>query len=279
MDSFYIISNASRDEGLEVTHMVEDFFRDHGKKFETHKSAKFRNDSYTDESAIPEDTDCVVVLGGDGTLIQAAHDTAGLDIPLLGINLGKMGFLTDIEKDNIIPSLEALLSGKFKIEERMMICGVVNAADGSRKDESRSLNDIVIHRTGNLRVVEYDIYVNDKFLSCFRADGIIISTPTGSTGYSLSAGGPIVEPMSQMFVITPICSHMFNARSIVLSANDIVKVVTSDGNVDVTFDGHKEVPLSEGESVTVRRSSKITKIVRMNDDSFLTVLHNKFTDR
>ena len=276
MESFYIITNSGRDVGLAVTQQVEEFFRKNGKRFKTHRSSRFVNGAYTDENSIPDDTDCVIVIGGDGTLIQAAHDTADKEPPLLGINLGKLGFLTDIEREDIVPSLEALIRGEFKIEERMMLCGVVNCTDGSEKTESRALNDIVIHRSGSLRVVDYNIYVNGNFLSCYRGDGIIVCTPTGSTGYSLSAGGPIIEPMSQMMVITPICPHTLNTRSIVLSAEDRVKIVTSEDNVDVSFDGHRTVPLEAGENVLVRKSSKVTRIVRMSDDSFLSILHNKF---
>lgn len=276
MESFYIIANAGRDTELKVTGKVEDFLRSQGKSVRSHCSSRYVNGIYTDEDAIPEDTDCVIVIGGDGTLIQAAHDIADRELPLLGINLGKLGFLADVEPDDIEASLTALVEGRFKIDDRMMLCGVVNTEDDQVRAESRALNDIVIHRSGGMRVVDYKVYVNDSYLACFRADGVIVCTPTGSTGYSLSAGGPIVEPMSRMMVITPICSHMMNSRSIVLSADDHVRIVTTESNVDVTFDGRRTEPLEKGESVLVRKSGRVTRIVRVSDDSFLSVLHNKF---
>ncbi len=279
MDRFYIITNGSRDPGLKVTHTVEGFLEKNGMYFSSHVTDRQVNGRYTDERMIPADTDCVIVIGGDGTLIQAACDTADLNIPIVGINIGKLGFLTDIEKENILPSLESILAGRYNIEDRMMLCGVVVSADGKIKKESRSLNDIVIHRGGGLRVIDYEVYVNDRFLSSFRADGVIICTPTGSTGYSLSAGGPIIEPKSQMMVITPICPHTLNTRSIVISADDVVKVVTTDADTEVAFDGHLNVPLEYKDYVTIRRSSRVTRIVRINDDSFLTVLHNKFSEQ
>ncbi len=277
MKSFYIITNSTRDKDLIVTSKIEAFFRERGLSFTTHIADVNHGKNYTDEDMIPEDTECVIVLGGDGTMIQAAHDTADLDLPLLGINLGRIGYLADVEVDDITQSLTALANDEYKIEERMMISGEIITGNRDAHDKNRSLNDIVIHRGGDMRVVNYKVYINDKFLYDFRADGMIVSTPTGSTAYSMSAGGPIVEPMAKMMIITPICPHTTNSRSIVISSDDTVRICSDTCDVFASFDGHISVPLYLGEEIKIVRSSKTTKIVRLKNDSFLTVLHDKFS--
>ena len=276
MKSFYIITNSTRDRDLKITGRIEDFFKKRGLAFLTHIADVNNGNSYTDEDSIPEDTDCVIVLGGDGTMIQAAHDTADRDLPLLGINLGRIGYLADVEVEEIEESLTCLVNDEYKIEERMMISGEILAKDGTPHDKNRSLNDIVIHRGADMRVVNYKVYINDKFLYDFRADGMIVSTPTGSTAYSMSAGGPIVEPMAKMMIITPICPHTTNSRSIVLSSDERIRICADTCDVYASFDGHISLPLYVGEEIRIVRSSKTTKILRLKDDSFLTVLHDKF---
>ncbi len=285
MESFYIITNATRDQDLAVTREVEAFLRENGKRFATHIAYHPSDDRYTDADDIPEDTDCVIVLGGDGTFLQAAHDTLTKDLPILGVNLGNLGYLTDVESDALKPALTAVFEGRYKIEERMMIGGRIleegrtPEQSGVPENPNRALNDIVIRWSGDMRIVDYKVSVNDRFLSDFRADGMIVSTPTGSTAYSMSAGGPIVEPQSNMIILTPICPHTLGMRSIVLSAEDTVRVSARPGRVYVSFDGRVNMPMEEGEEVLIGRSSKVTRIVRVNDDSFLTVLHSKFAER
>ncbi|MBO4375589.1 MAG: NAD(+)/NADH kinase [Lachnospiraceae bacterium] len=276
MKSFYIITNSTRDEDLAFTRQIEEFFRSKGLSFYTHIADVSTGKNYTDENKIPKDTDCVIVLGGDGTMIQAAHDTADLDLPLLGINLGRIGYLADVEKVNINESLTDLIEGRYKIEERMMISGEIITPGAPNHDKNRSLNDIIIHRGGEMRVVNYQVYINDKFLYDFWADGMIVSTPTGSTAYSMSAGGPIVEPMSEMIIITPICPHTVNSRSIVFSSKEKIRIGAGKHEVYACFDGHISVPMTEKDEILIMRSSKTTKLVRLKDDSFLTVLHDKF---
>lgn len=204
------------------------------------------------------------------------------NIPLLGVNLGTLGFLADVEVEGLLPSLQSLLDGEYEIEERMMLDGMVMTSDGVR--ESVALNDIVINRYGRLRIIEYKLYVNGRYLCSYRADGVIVSTPTGSTGYSLSAGGPIVEPRARMMVITPICPHTLNTRSIVLSAEDRVRIETVQGSQDVnrmaetTFDGRDSIVMGAGDSVCIAASQKTTKIVRIHKESFVTILGRKFKD-
>lgn len=276
MNSFFIITNWERDKELKVTDSLSEKLKQKGCAVNTHISKDEVNGVYTDPKTIPADTDCVIVIGGDGTLIAAARDTIGLSLPILGINAGKLGFLTDVEPDMLDRAVEALAGDKYHVEERMMLSGIVKDSKGSLKSENMALNDVVINRKGSLRVVEYGVWVNDKFLSSFRADGIIICTPTGSTGYSLSAGGPIIEPKSHIICITPICPHTLNTRSIVLSDENVIRIETSDSETEVNFDGRVSFALEASDRVEITRSDHSTKIMRINEESFLTILSDKF---
>ena len=278
MRNFYLIANPTRDIGLEAAHRIEEYLKKRDCRYSINVTAESNEyDRYTDSSSVPEDTDCILVLGGDGTLIQAASDVADLGIPILGINTGRLGYLTDVEKDEIIPALDAVIEDKYLVDERMMITGDIISGSDVLCTES-SLNDIVVHRQGDMRIVEYNVYVNKKFLKRYRADGIIVCTPTGSTAYSLSAGGPIVEPGSKLFIITPICPHTLNSRSVVLSAEDEIFISTGMKDIAVAFDGREISALPEDGGVSITRSERVTRIVRLHDDSFLNVLHNKFKD-
>ena len=236
--------------------------------------------SFTDPARVPEDIDAVLVLGGDGTVIQAARDLARRDVPFLGINVGTLGYLTEVEASEYGQALDTLIRGEYYLEKRMMLCGEVFTEEG-KTYAGKALNDIVISRQGVLRVVNFQIFVNGRYLNSYNADGMIISTPTGSTGYNLSAGGPIVEPGAEMLLITPICPHTLNARSIVLSGHDQVEIVIGPGRkmekdrAVATFDGDTEIGLVSGERVKIRRSIHATKLIKLNDQSFLEVLSRK----
>ncbi|MBO6137758.1 MAG: NAD(+)/NADH kinase [Lachnospiraceae bacterium] len=276
MKRFYIITNWERDRELKVTNALSDKLLRAGCTVDKHVSRDEINGVYTDPGQIPEDVECVIVIGGDGTLIAAARDTIGLSLPILGINAGKLGFLTDVEPDMLDEAVDALKNDRCHIEERMMLNGYVKDRGGNLKCQNTALNDVVINRKGSLRVVEYGVWVNDKFLSSFRADGIIICTPTGSTGYSLSAGGPIIEPKSHIICITPICPHTLNTRSIVLSDENIIRIETSDRETEVNFDGRVSFSLEASDSVEIARSKHSARIMRINEESFLTILSDKF---
>ena len=222
MDHFYIITNHQKDEKLEVTRQIQEYLEKHGKtcgiQQKTNPGTQKAAYKFTNAAEIPEEVECVLVLGGDGTLIQAARDTIHRNIPLLGFNFGTLGFLAEIEKENMYTALDKLMADEFYLESRMMLTGNVYRG-GEVVDTDIALNDIVLNRSGALRTVNYEIYVNGDFLYSCPADGIIISTPTGSTGYNLSARGPIVSPSSSMILITPICPHSLTSSSIVLGCH------------------------------------------------------------
>lgn len=284
MNIFYIITNHQKDENMEMTGLIREYLEDHGKvcyiQEEKNTECTETDYRYTNASMIPDDVECVLVLGGDGTLIQGARDTVGRNLPILGFNLGTLGFLAEIEHETMYAALDKLMKDEFFLESRMMLRGTMYHNDQPAVSEL-ALNDIVLNRSGALRVIDYDIYVNGDFLYTCPADGIIISTPTGSTGYNLSAGGPIVSPSSSMLLLTPICPHSLNSRSIVLSANDkiIVKIGPGRRNrqeeADATFDGALSVQLQTGDYIEITQAVETTKLVKISKKSFVETMRKK----
>ena len=284
MDNFYIITNHQKDENLEVTRKIQEYLEQNGKvcfiQQEAKTAAEDAEYKFTDASEIPEEVECVLVLGGDGTLIQSARDTIKRNIPLLGFNFGTLGFLAEIEKENMYTALDKLMNDEFSLESRMMLTGTVYR-DGEAMLTDIALNDIVINRSGALRTINYEIYVNDDFLYSCPADGIIISTPTGSTGYNLSARGPIVSPSSSMILLTPICPHSLTSSSIVLSAEDKVAVKIGPGRKNtneaavVTFDGSNSIGLLVGDYVEITQAKVTTRLVKISKKSFVETVRKK----
>lgn len=231
-------------------------------------------------SEIPPETECVLVLGGDGTLIRAAAMLVDVRIPLIGVNLGNLGYLCELEESNVFTAIDQLMAGEYVVEKRMMLEGY-GVVSGKETGSGIAFNDIVIHRVGSLSVVRLSVYVNGEFLNAFRADGIIVSTPTGSTGYNMSAGGPIVDPKAQMILITPINPHTLNARSIVIGADDEVVVELDerrsqkDEIVEVSFDGDNAVKLEVGDRIVIRRAKETARICKLSKESFFEILSRK----
>ena len=286
MNRFYIITNRIKDKDLFITEQAAAYLRSHGKECflrEDFLSGEGKYSRSTDPAMIPEDIDCVIVLGGDGTLLQAARDVVNRQIPLLGINLGTLGYLAEIDTQSVYPALDCLMSGKYEIEPRMMLQGRVYRGD-ELLDEDIALNDIVISREDGLRVIQLDNYVNGAYLNTYRADGIILSTPTGSTGYSLSAGGPIVSTAASLFVMTPLAPHTLNSRSIILPPENEITVKIGPGRDEkveqavVYFDGDTRVPMVTGDRVEISRSQKDTLIVKIHNSSFLETLSRKMSN-
>ena len=280
MDRFCLVTNKSKDKNLEMTMYIKNYLEEHGKECviaENLVGPGTQNKVSRDFlSEIPADSDCCIVLGGDGTMLQAARSAAYLDVPLIGVNLGTLGYLAEVEKGKVDDSLKQLISGDYEIEDRMMLYGDVSGL------HDYALNDIIVTRRGAMTTINFDVYVNGLFLCNYHADGIVISTPTGSTGYSLSAGGPIVEPSANMILITPICPHTINSRSMVLSAETKISIVMREGRDDSNqesvayFDGSGQIELNTGDRIEIERSNKITKIIKLNKVSFLQALGKKF---
>ena len=282
MDKFYIITNRDKDQNLRFTEEIVQYLKDHGKKCQVQQAERKTEGTYhyTDPELIPEGTQCILVLGGDGTLLQAARDVVDLEIPLFGINMGTLGYLAEIDQYSIYPALDRLMSDRFTIEKRMMLFGTL-IHEGQAENSDIALNDIVISREGSLRVVRFNNYVNDTYLNTYKADGIIISTPTGPTGYSLSAGGPIISPAASMILMTPLAPHTLNTRSIVFAPEDVIEVELGEGKEGgiekgmAYFDGAAAMPMVTGDRIRIEKSTKATRIIKINNISFLETLRKK----
>lgn len=288
MKHFLIYTNRHKDKNLATTKRISSYLELKGQRITVKSDEgdwKDRILKDTDDipEDIPRDVDCMIVLGGDGTVLQAARETKKLHIPIIGVNLGTLGYMTEIEPANLEEALDRLIAGDYEQESRMMLNGKAHLSDGST-EEGWALNDIVISRSGSLQIIKFNIYVNGQFLNDYNADGMIVTTPTGSTGYNLSAGGPLVEPKAKLIVLTPICPHSLNQRSIILSPEDVIEIEIPEGRegrvqtVEASFDGTHVIPLCTGDRIRIVQSEKITEFIQLNQVSFLEVLHKKMSD-
>lgn len=277
MKNFVVITNAFKDEGMTFSNEIADYIIKKGGKVVVFASyAGSKEDEFT-LSDLPEDTEGILVLGGDGTLIRAATKVEERAIPLIGVNLGTLGYLCELEKATVFQAIDRLMEDSYMMEERMMLTG-------HKEGESQkkcALNDIVIHRVGSLSILKLNVYVNGEFLSTYHADGIIVATPTGSTGYNMSAGGPIVEPRAKMMLLTPINAHNLNSKSIVLGAEDKVEIEIAnrrfeeDEQAAVSFDGDHMNCLGVGDRFVISQAESVTKIMKLNKKSFLEIMRKK----
>ena len=270
MDRFCILRNSDKDPDGEFSAAIAGYLVRKGAGAVT----------VTDAESTPDGTQALIVLGGDGTMLRAARKLYGKNVPMIGINLGSVGYLTELPKDDAKDALDALLEDRFTIERRMMLRGEV-LRDGNPVFEGAALNDIVISRRGPLRVMRFENYVNERPLNTFNADGIVVASPTGSTGYSLSAGGPIVSPDASLLVLTPIAAHAVGQHSVILSDSDTIEIrigpdrVTQSSSAAVYFDGEDETELEQGDTVRVTKAEECAILIRLGQKSFLDILRQK----
>ena len=283
MDNFYIIANSQKDTDFALTDRISDYISAKGKKCCCQKTSFTGSKSLNlaDSSLIPKDTECVIVLGGDGTLIQAARDLSNLDILVLGINIGTLGYLMEVGMDEAFEAVDRLIAGEFYVEERMLLEGKV-LRNNEQIFSHIALNDIVLNRCGSLKIIDFDVYVNGEYLITYPADGLVVSTPTGSTAYNLSAGGPIVRPVTNIILMTPVCPHTINKSSVVYGGDDTleIRMVKSRSDVEervVSFDGNESIELKTDDRILISKSSKYAKIIRFGQHNFLQVLRNKLS--
>lgn len=224
---------------------------------------------------IPKDVECVITIGGDGTMLRAARAAFGGSVLFIGINRGHMGYLTEISELTDYDSFtDRLVNDDFKIQERMMLSARAER-NGKLIYKDFALNDVLMCKNDTVRMMEYEVYVNDTFLNSYRADGFLVSSPTGSTGYSMSAGGPIAEPSAKLLILTPICPHSINTRSMVLSADDRIKIIPKNETQLVSCDGADATPLENGDILTVTRSRTTMKFIKFKETSFLDTLRER----
>lgn len=279
MQSFGIFANEYKDRNLEFSRKIATYIRSKGAKAQILK----KGDSF-------DGVEVVLVLGGDGTMIRTATMLGKENIPLVGVNLGTLGYLCELEEDTVFPAIDCLLSDDYLLETRMMLTGAqVSSKDESwdstdwmkDSDANSALNDIVLHRSNEMCVLSFHVYVNGMFLATYRADGIILSTPTGSTGYNMSAGGPIVDPKASIILLTPINAHNLNSKSIVLTADDVIEIEVGtsreeqDEKAIVSFDGDIAMALKVNDRIRIAKADKETYICKVQNESFLEILRRK----
>lgn len=225
----------------------------------------------------PKSIDFMMTLGGDGTLLQAIHRYPDLDVPIMAINLGGLGFMADIPLNEIYPSLEDLLKGNYTIKNRVMMEGF-----SEKNQHCLAVNEVSIHRTNNPCLIDLAIHVDGLYLNTFSADGIIVSTPSGSTAYSLAAGGPILTPEIEAFVLTPICPHTISNRPIVLMPQESIKIqylidkdASHQGDIEISCDGQQNFNLSPNETYSIVRSKRFFKLVCLPHHNYFLTLREK----
>lgn len=283
MKHFLIATNDVKDENLVLTTKVEKYIAMHGGT--SRRVIGDTNGEISYEIETTESFDCIIALGGDGTILKVNRDLRRLGIPIVGVNLGTLGFLTEIEPEQVFPVIDRLLSDDYEMEERMNICGTIYK-NGREMPVLKdvALNDIVVSRSGFSRVIGLKVYVNEKVMDIYEADGLIVSTPTGSTGYNLSAGGPIVSPKTNLMIVTPVSPHSLTSKSIVFSSEDeiVVEVLkmrkAQEEEAIVSFDGQPGTQLSTGDRVVIKKSSAVTNMVKLFDVSFYEVLREKIAN-
>ncbi|HSU61929.1 MAG TPA: NAD(+)/NADH kinase [Bryobacteraceae bacterium] len=233
------------------------------------------NGEFFSREELVNGTDLVIVLGGDGTLLSAARYVAGRDIPLFAVNLGHLGFLTAIPVEDLFPDLERALRGEHRIGLRRMVdCELVR--QGRTIGSYSALNDIVVTKSELARMIDLDTHVDNHFVAAYKADGLIVSTPTGSTAYSLSAGGPVIFPSVAALCITPICPHMLTNRPVIVPENSVIQILNhSEEGTYLTIDGQVGEPLSRGDRIICRASAKTIQLIRPPKMLFFDVLREK----
>jgi NAD+ kinase len=221
-------------------------------------------------------SDLLLVFGGDGTILRVAREAAGLGVLILGVNTGHLGFLTGVPGSKLAEVIQKVIAGKFTCEERALLEATVQC--GSSQMTQIALNDFVIGRGLTSRLIELEVKVNDELLTRYRCDGFVASSPTGSTAYSLAAGGAIVSPDAEVLILTPICPHTLSIRPVVVNLDATVQVKLMSSRLIATLaaDGQQQTELSSGDSVTIRRSSRTARLLRPDGTSFFETLRHKF---
>ncbi len=268
MKNFLLIANLDKPEAVTLSLEVERRLR------ERECNAVWK---------ITPEPEGILVVGGDGTLLKAARELRNRELPFLGINAGTLGYLAEVDRDHVEEALDLLTGPNVVIGERMMLYGQVNR-DGVVIHRDVALNDIVV-KGRDFSMMHFKVYVDGEYLTTYQADGMVVSTPTGSTAYNLSAGGPVVDPLASLKVLTPVSPHTLILRSIVLGADSVVEMEVIEHpnrrgvNGSVTFDGSPGMSLQAGDRIFIRRANRTTRIVRFSNASFLETLRAKMADR
>ncbi|RJP14845.1 MAG: NAD(+)/NADH kinase [Candidatus Abyssobacteria bacterium SURF_5] len=275
-----IIVNPTKTGSFPLIEQVVDWLRRRGLEVLMDASVSGMLDlplEYKQSRELPRLVDFIIAFGGDGTMLSVAKQMNGCSTPLIGVKVGGLGFLTGVTETEVFTTLEEVLQGLHRIEERMMLDCTVIHSDGSIHREQVALNDVVIQRDALERMLMLETYVDEEFLATYACDGLIISTPTGSTAHSLSAGGPIIYPEAEAIVITPICPHMLTNRPLVLSSNQVTRVVIASEHASpgLMIDGQIAVELHQWDQVIIKKSPHTIRLAASANKSYFEVLRNK----
>lgn len=278
MRSCGIITKRNKPEALSLARDIVGWLSARGVKVLVEKEVaeQIGHPDHIDRDGIPSRADLLIVLGGDGTLLSVARLSGVESIPVLGINLGGLGFLTEISKEETFPVLEKIIAGDFETEQRLMLKATI-LRQGEIIGESTVLNDIVINKGVLARIIDMETYIDGAYLTTFKADGLILATPTGSTAYSLAAGGPIVYPSLNSIIVNPICPHTITNRPLVVPDTATVKIIlkTANQNVHITLDGQVGMPLQGGDVVEAHKAPGHIQLIRSPYKTYFELLRTK----
>ena len=280
----HIHTNMTRKYAYEVTVNVYNQLKNLGADISMPIELKDRfsdfDANFIDEYTAVSLCDIIIAIGGDGTIIHAAHFAAEYDKPILGINVGRLGFLAGLEKQEL-HLLKSLFDGKYYTDKRMML-KVIHHSGDVVKGEYCCLNDCIVGRGSSLRLCEISATYNKGKINNFKADGIVVATPTGSTAYSLSAGGPVVDTAIESLILTPICTHSLFTRSMIFQSDSVIRLEVKNHDVSLPIfscDGNAGIDLEEGDYLTIEKSDKVTKLINIKSDSFADIFSQKLIER
>ena len=277
MKKIHIVCKKKKDGAIKLAqHIIDEFGKNNDIYLDEESARPLGYKKQVEIEHIGESADFIIVLGGDGTLLSVSRHGRGNDVPILGINLGSLGFLTESSVEELPAMLNAVMEGRYNISKRIMIDVSVNR-EKEKVFEFTILNDAVITKDALARIIDIETYVNNDYLATFRGDGLILSTPTGSTGYSLSAGGPILYPSLKNIIVTPICPHMLTNRPIILPEDATIRAIllSRDERVVLTLDGQIGFPLEYRDEVVVKQSSRIVNLIKSLSKGYFEILRTK----
>lgn len=279
MKNVAIVSKPDKPELHQIVPELMDWLQRHGYSVltdaETAGYVRGSVDAVKREGLASRRPDLLIVLGGDGTLLSAARAVGPLQTPILGINLGSLGFLTEVPIDELYSALTAVHAGEYDADDRSMLLAKL-VRDGKVVSESHSLNDVILSKSAIARLVSFEIFINNEFVSSYRGDGLIVATPTGSTAYSLAAGGPILTPSVAGLVISPICPHALTHRPVVVPDEVEIEILVrnADDEAYLSIDGQIGIPVLQGDKLVCRKSPHVTHLLRLRK-TFFEVLRTK----
>lgn len=273
----HVVCKRGKEESLQIArYLIEKYGETCEVKLDELSASLLRYEKKVEMEEIGKGADFIVVLGGDGTLLSVSRNSVGREVPILGVNLGGLGFLTEVSVEEFKDVFDEILSGKIELSNRMMLqVKVVRSKESVL--EFNVLNDAVITKDALARIIDIETYVDDEYLTTYRADGVIFSTPTGSTGYCLSAGGPILYPSMKNIVIAPICPHTLTMRPLILPDDVVIKATlkSKDEKVILTLDGQVGFPLEYGDEVIIKKSPIVTKLIKSPKKGYFEILRTK----